>query len=133
MKKQLNEVKKQIKAHPEEFSMNHWAHKGACGSVACIAGWLVLLNNSGERVLYGMKRDGVVVDVREEAAQILGINTNKKKQNEKLEKLFHTNGWPQELQVKFDRTFDTEEETYQNRAAVACEAIDWWVSEVANR
>ncbi len=41
-------VADQITTSPEQFNMGYWATKHQCGTVACLAGWAVLL--SGRKV-----------------------------------------------------------------------------------
>ena len=43
-------VLKQVHAEPERFDMDQWGYNDACGTVACLAGWALLVHG-GYRVL----------------------------------------------------------------------------------
>jgi hypothetical protein len=82
-----NKVKKRFEEHPECVNMELYSDNKelSCMTVGCIAGWSVF--ESGERS---------VDDIPEVARELLGIT------EDQMYKLFHLDGWPDELQNFYD-------------------------------
>jgi hypothetical protein len=83
----LNAVKQQIKLEPKTYNQEQWCNSDGtaktCSTQACIAGWIVALNDGPQvlRVLDEMPDVGFHEDpvydsqVARRAAQLLGLNT----------------------------------------------------------
>jgi hypothetical protein len=73
----LDAVLEYISEHPEQHSQNLWASKTHCGTVACLAGWTVILEYPGAELEGGSlaRVDGVTMIIRDEARDLLGLNT----------------------------------------------------------
>jgi hypothetical protein len=95
-KLKLQAVRDHIAAEPRRLNMGTWLERWdnpgkntilalpPCGTVGCIAGWLILLNNKEEEALPmgfpGFARTG---------AQLLGLNA------EEVKEIFFVDSWPE--------------------------------------
>jgi hypothetical protein len=51
-----------IDAHPEQWRQERWLHKTSCGTVACFAGWAVVLAGGGVQIDSGGNWLNVTLD-----------------------------------------------------------------------
>ena len=120
----LRAVKNSFTTEPKRLAMGAWmylphivAHyvppesRPACNTVACIAGWCVLLVRGVEEALD--------MFVAEQAADLIGLP------EEICDNLFFVGQWPDKLcdEYALDAT------NAEQRAAVAAKAIDWFIGE----
>lgn len=81
----LKKVRDHIVAHPEEHNQGTWGEKVGCGTVACAAGWTVLLGDERVRKVFELNKDlddlneacALVTDqsVDERATELLGMGS----------------------------------------------------------
>jgi hypothetical protein len=50
----LRKTMEHIEAHPQEWDQQTWITKADCGTVACFAGWAVLLAHPEAEAVYGV-------------------------------------------------------------------------------
>lgn len=74
-------VLKQVHAEPERFSMDHWGYnRAACGTVACLAGWALLVHGGYRFLNYAVferEADNFFVAgyaIGDEAQHLLGMS-----------------------------------------------------------
>jgi len=112
----LQKVKEQILSEPQKFDMGQWVNiHPECGTVACIAGWLVL-NKFGVEEFRRMANEPGGISVKQEADKIIGCNGGR---------LFYTCAWPEYLKDEYE----SKEGEYElvGKAELAVKAIDWFI------
>lgn len=131
----LMRVKKHIIAKPSRLRMDNWVVKGlpgdvhsnnlagwnepkkyklpSCGTVGCIAGWVVLLANPEE---------ATTGSIAVKAHDLLDMVTYR----EPFE-LFHVNNWPNELHEAYLKA-----KTQRERAKIVGQAIDQYIAGYKN-
>jgi hypothetical protein len=120
----LNKVKDAILAHPEQFNMDEWVGRGACGTTACIAGWCCALSLGGlERVRTRYFDFSRHYNVKREAQDLLGIQVPEEEDDVTYE-LFYSSKWP----IDLDRRYQ-DAETPLEKAQVAAERIDRFIEQ----
>jgi hypothetical protein len=153
----LNQVIAAITARPDSFDMQKWlvhdetippstdAPEPYCGTVACIAGHIAILNKilpSGEAVFLRMSEvpdtvarrirrrrfkdqrssgrvsgdDSLLTDICEIARSVLNISSKK------ASTLFYVEDWPEDFRSDYEFA-----ETAEARAAVTAQRIRWFM------
>jgi len=129
--KLLRKIQKHILAEPRRLNMSHWAapsHDAPCGTMACIAGWAVILTKRrgaekfrrvAERLGIGLFPDPkrITLNPSTVAAKALRLDLDQK------EKLFHTYGWPWNFREKY-----LNAENPRIRARAASDRIDHFIA-----
>lgn len=121
----LERVKAHILEEPTRFDMGDFVIQGEylenfaanfgrpippCGTIACIAGWAVLLSEG--------QTSGAGSDVQAEAEALLGLSV------EQRERLFYTSNWPK----KFNEAYrDAEDVRLPAAALAAARRIDHFI------
>jgi hypothetical protein len=100
------------KFHPR--SDNSWGESApqefpACGTIACIAGWTVLLSKSTAGMAF--------MDTDRRASELLGIDFMVS------DKLFSVEGWPEPYRIRYVSARKQEE-----RAQIVAEVIDNYIA-----
>lgn len=123
--KKLRAVKRQILAHPRRFNIDKVIEKTSCGTVACIAGWLIL-NETPEAKrhsnLYAWFTSGEKYNVPKLACEILGVAPDKSEHG--IESLFYINGWPEPFKAKHNSA-----KTLTAKSRVAAEYIEYFIKQ----
>lgn len=127
--KLLNEIKEMVLAEPRRLNMYGWGVTGLqygentddltppCGTVACFAGWAILLKLKPEVTQVRSVPFFVDEDPQESAERYLRLS------REQSDKLFFTDNWPKRFSNRY-RLADTP----QKRAAIAAKRIDFFVA-----
>lgn len=141
----LLKVKAKILANPESFYMGDWIMKGEdvevfvastryrpappCGTIACIAGWAVLIDNPNSGLYDPV--DDEPIDVR--AARLLGLEVEIRKEpyfdfkwSPIANLLFYSSGWPPLIRERY-RDASCERD-YVKMAQVAADRIDHFIA-----
>lgn len=125
-------VKKHILEEPKRLSMEDWGYQKleeeggpACGTVACIAGWLTLLDkpelmSANEEIFSAAMRAASTV-----GAPLLGLNLQEEEGVDMVWKLFYAQDWPFEFEQRYFNISATQEE----RAGVTAEYIDYFIAQ----
>jgi hypothetical protein len=66
----LHKAADQIEAHPEQFNMSDWGGEYNCGTVACIAGHIVIASGEGDKL-------STMRSVPSRAAELLDLDPEK--------------------------------------------------------
>lgn len=125
----LRKIQKHILAEPERFAMSWWCGTGdpgkpllddsfgesnidaliapECGTVACIAGWAVLLSD-GKDGIYSSRY------IQERAWELLGEKAERR--------LFHTCKWPGKFANRYEKA-----KTRKGKAQAAASRIDHFI------
>lgn len=124
--KLLKAVKRAIQQEPKRLDMNIWVGSTkdfpfpghmrlACGTVACIAGWALLLHRRKGRQPIQEVRDKIGT-VQDAARKVLRISPLQERA------LFYDENWPEGLDDEFWRA-----RTAKQRAKIACKRIDLFI------
>lgn len=124
----LQKVKAAILAHPHDFDMDDWVQPAktsevieqneSCGTVGCIAGWMVSLERSESLSdLFDKRIDGAI-SIAGIARDLLDPEAYVVYQDE----LFYVSQWPE----KYRRTY-RDATTDQERAQAAADYIDYFI------
>ena len=137
----LKKVKEAILSEPKRLGMEVWATSSyrndgpfeeegampACGTVACIAGWVAIFSLGAGHLddLSLDDREKVVVDAGLVASEALGLTARE------AESLFHEHEWPQEFRSQFEVAWDAESytELKEIEAEVTARRIDAFIAE----
>lgn len=111
----LLQVRGHILAEPESLDMDTVVEQWACGTVACIAGWTLLLAGVSPAEIHSKDWD----EISAEAMCALGVRGAS-------EGIFYVDCWPDDLRGRYDRS--TKPAT---RAGLAAERIDRFIAEYA--
>ena len=138
----LREVQRYIQAHPEELDMETPILLSSnCGTTACIAGTIALLDKKeeidellekGEFLIPTEDKESKIipwnltqargVGVEQLAAKALGLKTHTKYGVYEVA-LFYTRLWPEDLQTRFTEAKDKKE-----KASIACSVIEYYMN-----
>jgi hypothetical protein len=110
----LEKVISIIEDDPKSFDMGDWGYKSrgpSCGTVGCIAGWVVLgqFSNKALKAMNSNDIMTVVENCEDDAAEMLGLT------RPEAEKLFFADYWPDPFLVQYD--------TARTKAAKAAVAV----------
>lgn len=136
--KLLLEIKDRILEEPRRLSMGDWiltdqspddirpALMPSCNTVACIAGWAVLLTHSRISAVHipDLAKQISKDWLEEDGATALGLTRQQEKE------LFFVKNWPLTFKRRYDVTFDwPPEKRIAERAKITAERIDAFIAQ----
>jgi hypothetical protein len=122
----LLKIKERIISHPASFNMSRWGCKvdpteeHPCGTIACIAGWAVILTDTPVNWIgYSME------DVCVQAKELLGISWSQAN-------LFYPDYWPSPFKEEYlalstSLTIENKSEVQAKLAKLAARRIDRFI------